>query len=125
MRCRGKMSKSYYEKLKDPRWQKKRLEIFERDEFLCCCCFSEDKTLSVHHGYYEFGKEPWEHENETMYTLCEDCHRGVRAMHKAMKAALGAFSPHDYSDHLLILDATTRMTPGDLSFLAESLQNLT
>jgi hypothetical protein len=27
--------KTYSEKLRDPRWQKKRLQIFERDEFMC------------------------------------------------------------------------------------------
>ena len=28
----------YSEKLKDPRWQKKRLEILERDNFRCQYC---------------------------------------------------------------------------------------
>lgn len=32
------MSKSYAEKFKDPRWQKKRLKIMERDNWKCCEC---------------------------------------------------------------------------------------
>ena len=116
------MKKTYVEKLKDPRWQKKRLEIFDRDEFSCCYCFSEEKTLSVHHGYYEFGKEPWEHENETLFTLCEDCHKGVKALHKAIKMAIGTIQPEDYADCLLILDAMTRMTPDQPSYLGKNLQ---
>jgi len=65
---------TYSEKLKDPRWQKKRLEILERDGWACQECGAKDKTLFVHHGYYETGKEPWEYENETLHSLCEPCH---------------------------------------------------
>jgi transposase len=63
---------SYSEKLKDPRWQKKRLEVFERDKFQCQACDSKDKTLHVHHLKYE--GEPWESPMEYLETLCEDCH---------------------------------------------------
>lgn len=67
---------SYSEKLRDARWQKKRLEIMERDSFHCLCCnHSVSKPLNVHHLYYEKGLEPWEHENEIMVTLCDDCHK--------------------------------------------------
>lgn len=65
---------NYSEKLKDPRWQKKRLEIFERDSFCCQKCLSEDKTLHVHHKKYQHGKEPWEYDDKWLVTLCEDCH---------------------------------------------------
>lgn len=70
----SKPRKSYYEKLKDPRWQKKRLEIMERDKFTCQRCLSTESTLHVHHRKYVFGKEPWDYENEFLVTLCEDCH---------------------------------------------------
>lgn len=64
----------YNLKLKDPRWQKKRLEIFERDEWRCMLCDSRDKTLTVHHRYYLRGYEPWDYPNEALATLCEECH---------------------------------------------------
>ncbi len=64
----------YAEKLKDPRWQKKRLEIMERDEFTCQCCKSKDKTLHVHHKTYEFGNDPWDYEDFNFITLCMLCH---------------------------------------------------
>ena len=64
----------YSEKLKDPRWQKKRLEILQRDEFTCRSCFDDSKTLHVHHRYYERGLEPWEYPNSSLITLCYDCH---------------------------------------------------
>ena len=65
---------SYAEKLRDPRWQKKRLEILERDGWTCRCCGDEDKTLHIHHRYYLRGIEPWEYELESLITLCEHCH---------------------------------------------------
>ncbi len=65
---------TYAEKLKDPRWQRKRLEIFERDEWHCQCCLDGENTLVVHHLRYEKGKEPWEYPNECFKTLCESCH---------------------------------------------------
>ena len=65
---------SYVEKFKDPRWQKKRLEIMERDDFTCTICGNSEKTLNVHHGYYERGKQPWDYPDIALKTLCEDCH---------------------------------------------------
>lgn len=64
----------YIKKLKDPRWQKRRLEIMSRDEFLCQICYSAHKTLNVHHMYYSPGLEPWEADEKHLVTLCEDCH---------------------------------------------------
>lgn len=67
-------TKTYAEKLKDPRWQKKRLEIMQRDDFKCTQCNSSKKTLHVHHRFYLKGSEPWEYENDALRTLCEQCH---------------------------------------------------
>jgi 5-methylcytosine-specific restriction endonuclease McrA len=64
----------YYEKLKDPRWQKRRLEIFTRDDFMCLFCGATDKTLTVHHQYYIAGKEPWDYPDRALTTLCYECH---------------------------------------------------
>lgn len=66
---------SYADKLRDPRWQKKRLEIMERDGFACRECGDKDSPLNVHHGYYARGRSPWEYPDEHLKTLCEECHR--------------------------------------------------
>jgi len=80
--------KSYYEKLLDPRWQKKRLEILSRDDFKCLQCGDGSSTLHVHHGYYERGLDPWEYDNDTLHTLCDDCHKTTAELltdaHKAI-----------------------------------------
>jgi hypothetical protein len=72
-------NKSYSEKLKDPRWQKKRLEILQRDNWACTSCGGTKVTLHVHHKYYTYGKEPWEYGNEVLITLCEHCHEAEEA----------------------------------------------
>jgi len=68
----------YWQKLKDPRWQRKRLEIMERDNFECQNCGDKDTTLNVHHGYYEKGVDPWEYPDNSLVTLCEPCHLAAR-----------------------------------------------
>ena len=65
----------YSEKLQDPRWQRRRLEIMELNEWMCQHCYATNKTLSVHHKYYVSGREPWEYRDEALITLCNDCHR--------------------------------------------------
>ena len=66
---------TYSEKLKDPRWQKKRLEIMQRDDWSCLICKCKEKTLHVHHISYDYGVDPWDYENRNYKTLCEDCHK--------------------------------------------------
>ncbi len=64
--------KSYSELLKDPRWQKKRLEVLNSDDFQCQWCGDKETTLHVHHFVYK-GK-PWEVELGDLATICEECH---------------------------------------------------
>lgn len=64
----------YSEKLKDPRWQKKRLEIFERDNWTCQWCEDTESTLNIHHLQYKENCDPWDYDNSDLLTLCEFCH---------------------------------------------------
>lgn len=63
---------NYSEKLKSPKWQKKRLEILSRDKWKCKLCSDTETTLNVHHLKYT--KEPWNAPNIDLITLCEHCH---------------------------------------------------
>lgn len=65
---------NYPELLKHPKWQRKRLEIMNRDNFKCVCCGDEETTLHIHHKNYEYGKNIWEYEDNNFITVCEDCH---------------------------------------------------
>lgn len=66
---------TYSEKLRDPRWQKKRLEILNRDEWECVLCGDTTLELHVHHKRYSSFKEPWEYDDENFMSLCKDCHK--------------------------------------------------
>lgn len=68
---------NYQDQLKDPRWQKKRLEILQRDNFTCRICNSDKKTLHIHHTIYFKDKKAWEYHNFQLLTLCEDCHEAI------------------------------------------------
>lgn len=64
---------TYSEKLRDPRWQKKRLHILERDNWRCVLCGCDTKNLQVHHVVYR-RIDPWDYPDEFYQTLCEPCH---------------------------------------------------
>lgn len=64
----------YIEKLKDPRWQKKRLDIMDRDGWACRSCGASERTLHVHHLVYVYGNDPWDYRDDTLVTLCDECH---------------------------------------------------
>jgi len=64
----------YFELFKRPEWQKRRLQILERDNWKCQGCPGNDGMLYVHHRYYEWDSMPWDYPDEALITLCEDCH---------------------------------------------------
>ena len=69
--------KTWLERCKDPRWQKKRLKVLNRDEFRCQLCWDKKDTLHVHHKYYKRNKDPWQYPMKALITLCERCHDEV------------------------------------------------
>ena len=69
--------------LKDPRWQKKRLQIMNRDNFTCRSCGDTSTTLHIHHLAYTWGTAPWEYEDKFLITLCENCHEEETISRKA------------------------------------------
>lgn len=70
----------YSDKLRDPRWQKKRLEVMERDSFTCLACGDSKSTLNVHHK--EYHGDPWNAPMGSLETLCESCHTERTAFNK-------------------------------------------
>jgi hypothetical protein len=76
-------NKTYSEKLVDPRWQKRRLEIFQRDSFTCQNCKDETATLNVHHRYYVGGRSVWNYPDVALVTLCNKCHEHERNISEA------------------------------------------
>ncbi|NHJ85057.1 MAG: HNH endonuclease [Asgard group archaeon] len=73
---------NYIEKLKHPKWQEKRLRIFERDNFKCKICGENDQELHVHHKSYNNNSfDPWDVSNDDLITVCDDCHKLYHVKH--------------------------------------------
>ncbi len=70
----AKTKSAYGQKLLDPRWQRLRLEILNRDEWQCQACGDFESTLHVHHIEYKFGRDPWDYSPEELISYCADCH---------------------------------------------------
>lgn len=66
----------YAELLKSPKWQRKRLEIMQRDNWRCKSCDDDNSELHVHHFVYTTN-EPWMEKNENLITLCGTCHKAI------------------------------------------------
>lgn len=72
------MKQTYTEKLRDPRWQRLRLQILERDSFTCTLCGDTETELHIHHE--EYVGEPWEAPIDKLKTLCKHCHKVVEEL---------------------------------------------
>ncbi|KKQ74820.1 MAG: hypothetical protein US97_C0056G0002 [Microgenomates group bacterium GW2011_GWF1_38_5] len=98
--------KNYKEQYQHPQWQKKRLEILQRDNFTCRSCDSQEKQLSVHHQYYLEDKMIWEYPNNCYLSLCEDCHEEANNLRKT--------TPHN----LFVLFCDLGFTVWELNYMA-------
>jgi len=65
---------TYSEKLRDPKWQRRRLEMFTLADWKCQRCANPHEELHVHHTRYFKGREPWEYEDQWLRVLCAKCH---------------------------------------------------
>lgn len=86
----------YFEKLRDPRWQKKRLEVMEKANWKCACCGDSGSTLHIHHGYYESGYDPWDYEDKTLHCLCSDCHTMAEWAKRDIHFEIAKWNPKNY-----------------------------
>jgi 5-methylcytosine-specific restriction endonuclease McrA len=73
---------AYADLLKDPRWQKKRLEIMERAGWKCELCGNRTLTLHVHHTRYDRRRKPWQYENRELLCICEVCHGKLHGLYE-------------------------------------------
>ena len=89
---------AYQEKLQNPKWQRKRLSVFERDNHTCQLCKDTETTLQVHHLFYAKGYEPWDYKDEDLITYCKHCHALVEFIKQA-KAIHQIREVFKYSHH--------------------------
>lgn len=86
---------TYSEKLKDPRWQKRRLELLEAADWTCRECGTKTQTLHVHHGYYKRAADPWDYPDVVMHVLCDSCHGEMQVYMAQTHQMIGCFSKHE------------------------------
>jgi len=115
---------TYSEKLRDPRWQKKRLEILNRDNFTCQDCYDTKSTLHVHHLDYESGTEPWGYPDDWYITLCETCHSEIEKKRKAFEENLSKRFRLHLKDEFSIYCVEKVLTEYDLNKLFSLLANI-
>lgn len=89
--------KTYADKLKDPRWQKKRVHVLQRDEFTCQDCGGTRDTLHVHHCAYT-GMDPWDAPLNILLTLCDGCHERRQELENDAHTILGQIMARLKSD---------------------------
>ncbi len=68
----------YGELLRDPRWQRRRLEVMQRACWRCERCGDEKSELQVNHEQYVRGALPWDYPDEDLSCLCRTCHEQDR-----------------------------------------------
>lgn len=69
----------FKEQYKHPMWQKRRLEVLGKSDFMCQECGDEEKQLHVHHRQYFKGRMVWEYSDDELICLCGPCHEAAHA----------------------------------------------
>lgn len=82
----------YKQQLRDPRWQRKRLEALEASGWECCECGSRNNELHVHHYRYSSGTAPWDYPDDCYGVMCNQCHSKWHAAKLHCDRLLAGFS---------------------------------
>jgi len=110
-----KLTNNYLTKLQSPKWQKVRLKVFERADWECETCSNKSNSLTVHHGYYRYGVEPWDLPWDTLWCLCAECHSMYQEELSLLKIAIGKLYPQDYANALRVIQSDFHLGHGGSS----------
>lgn len=117
---------TYKEQLLDPRWQRRRLEVFQRDNFTCQAnkCGATTETLEVHHMEY-INIPIWDYPDDMLVTLCYKCHDKELGREPLEKKLSTAFKMQGFlvSD-LVALTCKIETDPRFTKFLLTLLRNI-
>jgi len=103
---------AYSKLLRDPRWQKKRLEIMQKHGFACRECGCTDRELHVHHCYYTKGKKPWEYEDSCYVVLCNEHHTLRQQYEDQVREFCSRFRINTLGQIAAIMEAISPMMVG-------------
>lgn len=112
-------SNRYSEQYKDPRWQKLRLVVLNRDEWKCVICGDEESTLNVHHPVYHPDAENiWDYDEGHLITLCKNCHEnehdGLSSAKSSVLLALAKIGFNTVYEYECLTDIFSAITKEDL-----------
>lgn len=114
-------NETYSDKLRTSEWQRKRLEILERDNFTCTFCKVPNLEVHVHHFYYIGGLKPYEYPNDMLTTLCYICHEREKKRSKVEAYLLNSLRMKGYLAFDLLNLSTRIDTDNDFNELIKSL----
>ncbi len=103
----------FKDQYKHPKWQKKRLEILELNNYTCKACGDTEEQLHVHHGYYQRGKMLWEYENMSLWCLCKSCHEDWDEKKIELHRVLSYFNMKNYTLMENIISSAIHLQIGD------------
>lgn len=112
--------RTYSEKLRDPRWQRRRLEVMSAAGFACEQCGCETRTLNVHHLLYRKGAEPWDYSDAELACVCEDCHTAEHEIRDRLSLNMRGMTVEQlerllgYSAGLLVADGVADEVDADV-----------
>lgn len=75
---------SYQSQLASEKWNEFSKQIRATRNF-CECCRQANKTLQVHHLFYEPGKNLWEYADGDLLVLCRECHQELHSQLKMFR----------------------------------------
>jgi hypothetical protein len=81
----------YTEKLRDPRWIKKRDHIRQRANYACEEC-GNSGYVEVHHCCYVRGWQPWEYSDYLLKCVCRGCHEQRAVIETRMNGFLSSLT---------------------------------
>lgn len=91
---------NYKDQLADARWQKKKYEILERDNYTCQKCGAKS-NLNVHHKSYSPNTLAWDYPNENLITLCDRCHSFEHGTTKPYIGGVYEFEHGDWTMYMI------------------------
>jgi hypothetical protein len=102
-------------------YKKKRLEILERDDYICQSCNDVDSELHVHHITYFPDLQPWEYDNKYLITVCDNCHKEIHSYKKENRYIVDIFSMNvDFSKEMnVILNTMLDFLNNDFSKISD------
>lgn len=80
---------NWQEMLRDPRWQRRRLEVLDAAGWKCEECGDSHNELQVHHRHYRSGAKPWDYSRRELRALCSACHEKRTDLDREIKKDLG------------------------------------